>query len=124
MEVQEIMTVVQGLAERTFTPAELETLTVLCGESAKRWKARLRAGTALEEIRGVFVLACAWSTLAVWEEISQAAVPLPRSFTAGALRVDRDGDSSAGARSLERQAEVLMAPYVQDNTFAFLEVMG
>lgn len=122
MDVQEIVTVVQGLAEREFSESELETLTVLCEESAKRWLKRLRDDVALEDHKGVFVLACAWSALAVWEEISQAAAPLPKSFTAGDLRVERD--SSAGARSLERQAEVLMTPYVQDSAFAFLEVLG
>ena len=122
MDIREIVTVAQGLSEREFQETELEALTVMCEESVRRWQARLREDVVWEEHKGVFILACAWSALAVWEEVSQAA--LPRAFTAGALRVERGGDSSAGARSLERQAEVLMTPYVEDGAFAFLEVMG
>ena len=120
--MEEIVMVAQSLAEREFRAGELAALSVLCEEARRQWEARLREEVQVEDCRGIFTLACAWTALAALEETAEAG--LPRSFTAGELRVDRGSDSAAGARSLRRQAELLMAPYVEDERFAFLEVMG
>ena len=64
-------------------------------------------------------------TLVYSQSQALLAGQVPVSFTAGDLRVDRgSGGMDACARSLGRQAEALMAPFVRDEAFAFWEVEG
>ena len=64
-------------------------------------------------------------TLVYSQSQALLAGQVPVSFTAGDLRVDRGSRGmDACARSLGRQAEALMAPFVRDEAFAFWEVEG
>ena len=99
METQEIVTVAQCFAGREFNEQELAVLADLCAEAAKQWREQLREGVEPEDCRGVF-------------------------FTAGELSVRGGAEGSACARSLARQARLLLEPYLQDSAFAFLEVRG
>ena len=70
-------------------------------------------------------VAAAWTALSAVAGALEQSQPVPVSFTAGDLRVDRgSGGMDACARSLDRQAEALMAPFVRDEAFAFWEVEG
>ena len=65
-------------------------------------------------------------TLVYSQSQALLAGQVPVSFTAGDLRggTGAAGGMDACARSLGRQAEALMAPFVRDEAFAFWEVEG
>lgn len=124
MEVQEIVTVAQCFAGREFNEKELEVLAALCEEAAKQWREQLREDVEPEDCKGVFLTASAWTALAAMSEALEASQPVPVAFTAGELSVSGGADGSACAKSLARQARLLLEPYLEDSKFAFLEVRG
>ena len=124
METQEIVTVAQCFAGREFNEQELAVLADLCAEAAKQWREQLREGVEPEDCRGVFLTASAWTALAAMSKALEASQPVPLAFTAGELSVRGGAEGSACARSLARQARLLLEPYLQDSAFAFLEVRG
>lgn len=124
VSTEDIVFIAQCLVDREFSEKELAVLGVLCAAAKDAWSQRLREEVETDTFRGIFTLACAWTALAALEESRGNIEPLPLSFTAGALRVAEPADVPANARSLRRQAELLMTPYVEDGDFAFLEVRG
>lgn len=124
METQEIVTVAQCFAGREFNQRELEVLTDLCAEAAKQWREQLREGVEPEDCQGVFLTASAWTALAAMSQALEASQPVPLAFTAGELSVRTGAEGSACARSLARQARLLLEPYLEDSAFAFLGVRG
>lgn len=124
MELSEdILTVALCFAGRELSEKEQGVLRTLCEAAEVRWKSRLREELSPEDCRGPFVTACAWTALAGFQGGMEAGRSAPVSFTAGDLTV-RNGDADACGRSLEAQAQLLMEPYVEDGSFAFLEVRG
>lgn len=122
----EILTVATELAGRALTDGEGEVLSILCGGALDQWRSRLREGVGEEDCRELLVVASAWTALAAMTGAREGCQPGPSAFTAGDLSVTL-GQRSAGnacGESLRRQAELVMAPYVEDGAFAFLEVRG
>ncbi len=112
------------LAEQAFTQAALlsgeldgqqtDLLKVLCGAAAASLTARLRDGITVDECKEVLVAAASLMALSALDEQDGGAV---EEFKAGDLSVKRENQKAA-SRCLERQAERMMAPYLQDR-FAF-----
>ena len=98
-----------------------ELLRPLCQAAEREMAGRLREGLSPEACGPAFPVAAAWLVLAGLEAGTDGVT----SFSAGDLTVrareDRTGD--ACARSLQSQAERLMAPYLPDG-FAFRGVLG
>lgn len=126
IELQEILDVALCFAGRTLTEGEESVLSSLCEGAYRLWESRLRDEVEPEDCRGIFIAACAWTALGSLSGVLEAGSPAPLSFSAGDFSVStsRSTDASACAKSLQAQAEVLMAPYTTDGEFAFLEVAG
>lgn len=91
-------------------------LRVLCRVTKATLEGRLRGGIAPEDCRADLVAAGSLLALAALSESDSC----PERFTAGELTIQR-GSSSAAARCLRSQAELILMPYVRDS-FAFLGV--
>ena len=91
-------------------------LRTLCRVTKASLEGRLRSGLTPEDMRSDFVAAGSLLALAALSESDSG----PERFTAGELTIQR-GASSAAARCLRGQAELMMMPYVRDS-FAFLGV--
>ena len=114
-----------AFAGRALTEGEEGVLSLLCETAWDRWAGQLRDGVTVEDCGQVMAVAAAWTALSAVAGALEQSQPVPVSFTAGDLRVDRgSGGMDACARSLGRQAEALMAPFVRDEAFAFWEVEG
>lgn len=93
-----------------------ELLKTLCRVAKTGLEGRLRSGLTPEDLRADFIAAGSLMALAALSESDGS----PERFTAGELTVQR-GSSSAAARCLRSQAELILMPYVKDS-FAFLGV--
>lgn len=91
-------------------------LRVLCRVAKTTLEGRLRTGLTAEDCRADFIAAGSLFALAALSESDSG----PERFTAGELTIQR-GSSSAAARCLRSQAELILMPYVRD-CFAFLGV--
>ena len=91
-------------------------LRMLCRVARTSLEGRLRSGLTPEDLRADFVAAGSLLALAALSESDSC----PERFTAGELTVQR-GSSSAAARCLRSQAELILVPYVRDS-FTFLGV--
>ena len=122
----EILTVAQCFVGKELSQGEQEVLSLLCEAAGSLWQERLRDGIDPEDCRSAFLTACAWTALGGMTAAMEQNSPAPLSFTAGDLSVHRGkaSDPNACARSLQAQAQELMAPYVKDQGFAFLGVNG
>ena len=98
------------------SPEQDALLQVLCRVAKNTLAGRLRSGITPEDCRADFIAAGSLYALAALSESDGS----PERFPAGDLTVQR-GTSSAAARCLRGQAELLMMPYVRD-CFAFLGV--
>lgn len=121
---EEVLQVARCFLGQPLGDGEEEVLSILCQAALDRWRARLTGEEA--DCRGPLMVASAWTALGAMTGALEGSRPTPVSFTAGDLSV-RQGEGVRGdalARSMARQAEGLMAPYVGDEAFAFLEVRG
>ena len=100
--------------------AEQAALRTLCQASADGLRARLRPGLTETDCRESFLCAAAW--LALCAHSAGLGADGAASFAAGDLSVSLTGRSAA-ADALKTQAELLMAPYVEDG-FRFRGVQG
>ena len=96
--------------------AREDVLYVLCGAWASSLAARLRERMTPEDCGMDFATAAALFALADLNALEEADVA---EFKAGDLTVKRGGSrKDAASRCLQRQAELLIAPYLKDR-FAF-----
>lgn len=117
---REIFDFVSGLYTQEISETALMTL---CGAASAQLKARLREGVSAAEIKEQFVTAAGMLALAMY--IASEDTPAVSSFRAGNLSVGcRAGGGEATAASLRKQAENILAAYLQDEDFAFLGVRG
>ncbi len=97
-------------------PTQMELLRLLCQGAVSALRARLRQGITPESCREAFVAAASlYARAALGDGLDVT------EFRAGDLTVKRGAGGQGSFRSLEAQADRIMAPYVQDR-FAFLEV--
>lgn len=114
------------LAE-TVTGASAEEnslLEPLCAASEEMWEKRLRKGLAPADCGSAFACAAAFSAAASLAAGNGGGGTA--SFTAGDVSVKSAAasDAAAFAAAMYEQAERLMAPYVEQDNFAFYGVKG
>ena len=97
---------------------QTELLKVLCLSAASSLNNRLRDGLTEEDCKADFVAAASLYALAALNEAGQAGGL--EEFRAGDLTVKRSGMDTS-SRCLQRQAELIMQPFLKDS-FAFLGV--
>jgi len=104
-------------------PEEDERLRVLCRGAEAELRGRLRDGVSPRDCGDAFLLAGAWLALAGLAAGQESRV---ERFTAGDVSVQMEGCAGAPARqaALQRQARRIMAPYLQDEGFAFRRTPG
>ena len=91
-------------------------LRLLCGASASSLAARLREGLTPEDCKADFIAAASLLALAQLNGVDDAQV---EEFKAGDLTVKQGSKNrDAASQCLQRQAELMIAPYLKDG-FSF-----
>lgn len=97
-----------------------ELLRVLCRVSTSSLAVQLKDGLTPDDCKADFIAAASLYALASLNSAEDTAAL--QEFKAGDLTVKQGGGSrDAASRCLERQAEMIIAPYLKDR-FAFLGV--
>ena len=109
------------LTEQVFAQAALlagelscrqqDLLSILCASATAALRARLREGLKPEDCKADFVAAASLFALAALNGVD-AGVDVTE-FKAGDVTVKRTG-ADAASRCLQNQAELMIAPYLQD----------
>ena len=95
-------------------------LEVLCTAAARSLTARLRDGITPEDCKADFIAAASLYALAALGEADDQS--RMEEFRAGDLTVRQSGEHrDAAARCLQRQADMMILPYLKDR-FSFLGV--
>lgn len=90
-------------------------LALLCQAAVEDLSGQLKAGMTAEDCGSAFPVACAMMALSAVEQgIGGGGV---ESFTAGDVSIHRS--QSGNASAMTEQARRLMAPFVQEQNFAF-----
>ena len=112
----------QVLAQATLLTGNLEDkqrelLRILCAAATSGLKSRLKDGLTVEDCRSEFVTAASLFALAALQATGQEEA---EEFRAGDLTVRRSGTDTS-SRCLQRQAELIIQPFLKDG-FVFLGV--
>lgn len=120
----DILEVALCFTDRALTEGETAALTTLCEAADRLWEGRLRDELDPEDFKGIYCLACAYTALGNFQAVEQAGQSDLVSYRLGDFSAKRSGETTVLHRSLQAQAERLMAPFTTDGDFAFLEVRG
>lgn len=120
----DILQVALCFTDRALTEGETAALTTLCSAADRFWESRLRDELDPEDFRDLYCLACAYTALGHFQAVEQAGQSDLVSYRLGDFSVTRSGETTVVHRSLQAQAEAIMAPFTTDGDFAFLEVRG
>lgn len=105
------------------TEEERPLLEALCTAAQADLASRLREGTAPEECGEAFF--CAAALMATAGLLPGREAGGVEQFTVGEVSVRTGGrDGCTAAAALRRQAAALIAPYCEDDSFAFWGVRG
>ena len=97
-----------------------ELLRLLCGAAASSLELRLKEGISPQDCGKDFVVAASLYAVAALEDAREETVL--EEFKAGDLTVRSSGKAKdAASRALQKQADLLMGPYLADS-FAFVGV--
>lgn len=113
-----------SLAEAITSPSNQEQplLESLCACAEAQIIQRLSSGVTPETCADTFT--CAAALLAAAGLFSCRSAGGAEQFTAGDVSLRLSADAGGAAAALQHQAKTMMAPYFQDDTFAFLGVRG
>ena len=102
---------------------ENPALEALCRAAQSQLEGRLRQGITVQNCEESFILAAAWLALAGLAVGESGGV---ERFTAGSVTIQERGGGDAWQRAmaLRRQAEGILAPYLEDSGFVFRGVTG
>lgn len=95
-------------------------LNTLCAAASEELIGRLKEGTDIESIKTTFVTAAGVLALSMFIAIEDCG---KCSFKAGSFSFSGEG-REASAHSLRKQAEALLASYIDDRGFQFRSVEG
>ena len=116
----------QVFAQAALLAGELEgrkadLLRILCSASASSLASRLKDGLTPEDCKADFIAAASLYALAALGSVAEDVEV--QEFKAGDLTVKQNSirNQDAASRCLERQAEMLIAPYLKDG-FSFAGV--
>ncbi len=93
----------------------MDLLQILCGAAVNGLRNQLREGITVEDCRADFIAAASLYALASLNEAGQTGGL--EEFRAGDLTVKRSA-ADAPSRCLQRQAELIMMPFLKDR-FSF-----
>ena len=97
---EDVLDLALAFAGRALTEGEEGVLSLLCETAWDRWAGQLRDGVTVEDCGQVMAVAAAWTALSAMAGALEQSQPVPVSFTAGDLRVDRgSGGMDACARA-------------------------
>jgi len=101
-----------------------EALRRLCTAAEEELRGRIREGIAPEDCEAAFCMGAAWLALAGL--CAGAGAERVEEFSTGGLAIRQGGGADSLERSagLRRQAELVMAPYLEDRGFSFAGVRG
>ncbi len=103
--------------------AEKTILDTLISAAEAELTARLREGITPEDCGNLYIVAA--SLLAEAEILLLRSIDETEQFTAGEVSVRQSREKAAtAAAALRRQANGLMAPFLNDDSFAFMGVQG
>ena len=113
-----------SLAEAIVSPSDREQplLENLCVCAEAQIAGRLSSGVTPEDCAAAFT--CAAALLAAAGLLSCRGADGVAQFSAGEVSLQLSADAGGAAGALQRQAEAMMAPYWQDDAFAFRGVKG
>lgn len=99
-------------------------LLTMCGAACQEFSVRLREDVTPESVGDSFVQAAAMLGLSLYLQLRDADDCA--SFKAGIVSVSRRGAGSvrSSVSALRRQAETLLAPWLNDGDFVFRGVQG
>lgn len=97
---------------------ETDLLQALCAASTATLTSRLKKGLTPQDCKADFIAAASLYALSALESVAKETQA--EEFKAGDLTVKRSGGSAA-SNCLYNQAELVIAPYLEDR-FAFLGV--
>ncbi len=122
--ISEIVAMAKAFAGTALEDEEETLLLCLCEEAFIRWGNRLKSGLEPEDCAGAMIPACAWTALSGL--LAGLGAGEPVSFRAGDIAVHSGGEAArqVKGRQLQREAEAVMAPYVEDEGFVFRGVRG
>lgn len=111
--LEDILSTAQVFAG-TLSTQQRSVLERLCAAADGTMAGRLRDDLTPEDCYDSYVCACAWMALSALGSVRNAAGV--EAFTAGTLSITH---SPGASNCLAMQAEVLMAPYLRDDSFQF-----
>ena len=93
---------------------KMDLLSILCSVSTASLAARLREGLSPEDCREEFVAAASLYALAAMNSVNEETKL--QEFKAGDLTIKEGGGAAkdAASRCLEKQAEMVIGPYLKD----------
>lgn len=118
---EDILAKARSMLRDVPSQAEENRLAECCAAAKFELEERLKEGIALESIRTHFVRAAGVLGLSMFVEMS---MDNESAVSAGRVSVKKRGSGStlAAARSLRRQAELMMAGFIEKNDFDFRAV--
>ena len=102
--------------------AESEGLAALCCAAEREFTARLRPDITPEMCRETLITASAMLAVSMHGYVKNS--DNITSYKAGDVEVRRSENSDSFGNELQRQAELLMQPYISDGDFCFMGVRG
>ena len=104
---------------------EDEKLRTFCHAAEQELAARLQTGVTQEQCGELFVAAAALLAVSMYEAVAECG-GTGFSYQAGDVSVTakETGMNLSVSRNLRKQAETMMAPYLQDDGFQFTGVRG
>jgi len=111
---------VLAMAAQLGKTEESEELKALCRAAVDELTGQLKPGLTADDCGEAFVLAAAWTALALRAGSADSGV---EQFTAGAVTIRR-GDARLRSEALRLQARQVMKPYLRDGGFSFRGVTG
>ena len=121
----EIRKKAETLAGRELREQEAALLGEMCAAAAQELEQRLRQGVKPEDIQSAFVSAAGVLALSLYIQVASAGEE-ETNLKLGDVSVQRRGAGTArvSASTLRKQAEAMLAAYLEDQGFFFREVRG
>ena len=121
----EILKKAEILAGRELDEKEKALLQEMCAAAARELEQRLRQGVSPADIQSAFVSAAGVLALSLYIQVGSAGEE-ETNLKLGDVSVQRRGAGTArtSASTLRKQAEAMLAAYLEDQGFSFQEVRG
>ena len=122
---EEILEKAEVLVGRELDEKETALLQEMCAAAARELEQRLRQGVSPQDIQSAFVSAAGVLALSLYIQVGSAGEE-ETNLKLGDVSVQRRGAGTArtSANTLRKQAEAMLAAYLEDQGFSFRGVRG